>query len=202
MKSLTPAQAKVLSAFQAELELTGLAPTYRALGARLRCSAMTVHQHVQTLIRKGVLDQRGGTRGLAPHGWRPTRLVPILGQVPAGVPLLAEENLEGTVAVDQGLVRRGPVFALRVQGDSMTGAGILDGDLVIVRQQAAADPGDIVVARLGDEATVKRLRVLRGHPVWEPANPAYAPIPAEEAEMLGKVVGLVRRYPSGPARVS
>lgn len=192
MKSLTPAQSRVLSVFRDLLEATGGSPTVRDVAARLGLGVATVQEHLTALVRSGRLTQKAGHRGLALREASAGRAVPIVGRVPAGTPLLAEEHVEGTVTVDRDLARRGKVFALRVRGDSMKEAGILDGDLVIVRQQAAADPGAIVVARLGDEATVKRLRVVHGRPVLEPANPKYKPIPAETAEILGMVVGLVR----------
>ncbi|MBQ5357400.1 MAG: repressor LexA [Oscillospiraceae bacterium] len=116
--------------------------------------------------------------------------IPVIGVVTAGMPILAVENREGTMAWegDPGC------FALRVRGDSMMNAGILDGDKVVVRPQSTADDGQIVVARIGDEATVKRLSRRNGQVWLLPENPAYDPIDGTEAELIGLVRGVVREY--------
>ena len=122
--------------------------------------------------------------------------LPILGRVAAGHPVLAVENREGTLSLNPELLGTGEHFALRVQGDSMIEAGIRDGDYVIVRQQEAATPGEIVVALLGDEVTVKRLRKKGSALLLEAANPAYTPIrltgSSPTPRILGTVVGLYR----------
>ena len=132
---------------------------------------------------------------------RPTDLasVPILGTVPAGSPLLAEENILGQVMVDRKLVAAGRCFALRVTGESMRDAAIHDGDMVIVRQQQLAENGDIVVALLDDEATVKRLSIRADQIELRPENPAFKPLrigPDHLLRIIGKVVA-VRRQPGG-----
>ena len=116
--------------------------------------------------------------------------IPIIGVVTAGLPILAVENQEGTMSWDGDP----GCFALRVRGDSMVGAAILDGDLVVVRPQQSADDGQIVVALLGDEATVKRFRCQRGQVWLQPENPDYAPIDASAAKLLGLVKAVVRNY--------
>ena len=116
--------------------------------------------------------------------------IPVVGVVTAGVPILAVENQEGTMSWDG----EPGCFALRVRGDSMIGAGILDGDKVVVRPQSAADDGQIVVARIGDEATVKRLHRRNGEVWLMPENDAYAPIDGREAELIGLVRAVVREY--------
>jgi repressor LexA len=120
--------------------------------------------------------------------------IPLLGRVAAGRPLLAEENLDGTLDIPAAVATgRAGVFALRVQGDSMRDAGILDGDSVVVRKQETARSGEIVVALVGGEATVKRLRHAGRHAFLDPANPAYKPIPVEgEARVVGRVIGVWR----------
>lgn len=127
------------------------------------------------------------------------REVPLIGRVAAGEPILATQNIEATLQLDRNLLpASGTVFALRVHGESMKDAGILDGDIVLARQQEYAEQGDIVVALLGDEATVKRYYRDRDGIRLVPANDAYAPIViAEDAEnfrIAGKVVGLIRRF--------
>ena len=117
--------------------------------------------------------------------------VPLIGRVTAGLPILAVEDIEGYVPFDS-THSSGEHFALNVRGDSMIGAGILDGDIIIVRRQPAAQQRDIVVALLGEEATVKRFVVRDGHPWLMPENPDYEPIDARDAQILGKVVSLTR----------
>ncbi|GAA3351427.1 hypothetical protein GCM10020358_81050 [Amorphoplanes nipponensis] len=119
--------------------------------------------------------------------------VPLLGAVAAGSPILAEETLDETLTLPRELVGRGELFGLRVRGDSMTGAAICDGDVVVIRRQPEAWNGDIVCALIDDEATVKVFRRRAGHVVLEPRNPAYADIDGDRAVVLGKVVSVLRR---------
>ncbi len=177
--------------------LAGRPPTVRevqeALGFR---AVQTARAHLERLVAEGrLVVERGRARGYRLPGHPgSTVLVPLLGRVPAGPLDTAVEEAEGYLPVEtRG--RGGDLFALRVRGESMTGAGILPGDLVIVRRQPEARDGDIVVARVGDEATVKRLRTRSGRVELLPENPAFAPIvPAPgEVEILGKVVEVRRR---------
>lgn len=120
--------------------------------------------------------------------------VPLLGTIAAGVPIPAEEEPGEELALPLTLVGHGTLFALRVRGDSMVEAAICDGDVVVVRQQDVAENGDIVAARIDGEATVKVFQRTRdGHAVLVPRNPAYQPIPADDAVILGKVVSVLRR---------
>lgn len=179
--------------------LAGSPPTVRevqeAFGFR---SVQTAREHLEALVTNGRLAKTPGqARGYRlPHGSgrpAPTRLVPLLGRVPAGPWDAAVEDLEGYLPV-QSTRTTGELFALRVHGDSMTGAGILSGDIVVVRRQPTAHSGDIVVARIDDEATVKRLR-LRGRRIeLHPANPAYPVLKPSRGEMtlLGKVIEVRR----------
>ncbi|GAB4260466.1 MULTISPECIES: LexA family protein [Deferrisoma] len=177
--------------------LAGHPPTVRevqeALGFR---SVQTARKHLERLVAEGrLVVTRGKARGYRlPGSATPTVLVPLLGRVPAGPTDTAVEHLEGYLPVEA----RGEepeLFALRVRGDSMVGAGILPGDLVVVRRQATARTGDIVVARVGDEATVKRLRLTRGRVELLPENPRHEPIVPDpaEVEILGKVIEVRRR---------
>ena len=128
---------------------------------------------------------------------RSTVEVPMVGRVAAGVPVLAEENIEGRIAVDEMIARDEECFALRVSGDSMKNAGIINGDVVIVNPQPEARNGDIVVAMLGDEATVKTYAASKGKVVLRPENPDYDDIMLDkrgDVRVLGKVVGLMRRF--------
>jgi repressor LexA len=119
--------------------------------------------------------------------------VPLLGQIAAGTPILADQHVEDELTLPQSLVGRGTLFALRVKGDSMIDAAICDGDMVVVRQQQTAENGDIVAAMIDDEATVKVLRTDGRNVDLLPRNPAYSIIPGNNAVILGKVVSVLRR---------
>lgn len=170
----------------------GYAPSVREIGAAVGLrSTASVSYHLQQLQEKGFLQSPGtkGRKRAIVAAVRPGQ-IPVIGVVTAGVPILAVENQEGTMSWDGD----SNCFALRVRGDSMINAGILDGDKVIVRPQSTADHGEIVVARIGDEATVKRLFRKNGELWLMPENPAYAPIDASEAEIIGIVKGVFRVY--------
>ena len=170
----------------------GYAPSVREIGAAVGLrSTASVSYHIQALQEKGMLitpDSKGRKRSIVTNV-RPGQ-IPVIGVVTAGVPILAYENQEGTMAWDGDP----GCFALRVRGDSMVGAGILSGDKVVVRPQQTANDGQIVVARIGDEATVKRLRRRNGQVWLLPENDAYEPIDGTEAEIIGLVKAVVREY--------
>ena len=174
------------------IQENGYAPSVREIGAAVGLrSTASVSYHLQQLQQKGLLqapDAKGKKRAIV-TSVRPGQ-IPVVGVVTAGVPILAIENQEGTMAWDGDP----SCFALRVRGESMIGAGILDGDRVIVRPQQTADDGQIVVARIGDEATVKRLRRKNGEIWLLPENPAFSPIDGTEAEIIGIVKALAREY--------
>ena len=169
----------------------GYAPSVREIGAAVGLrSTASVSYHIQQLQEKGLLQSPGvkGRKRSIVVGARAGQ-IPVVGVVTAGMPILAVENQEGTMPWnDPGC------FALRVRGDSMVNAGIFSGDKVVVRPQQSADDGQIVVARIGDEATVKRLR-RRHCEVWlMPENDNYSPIDGTEAEIIGIVKAVVREY--------
>ena len=182
--------------------LSGLPPTVREVQQALGFRAVgTAREHLEALIKEGRLAKEPGGRSRAyrlgrgrPGGGTVPSLVPVLGRVQAGALTTAVEDIEGYVAV-QTRARPESLFALRVRGDSMTGAGILPGDIVVVRRQAAAESGDVVVALVGDEATVKTLRLRHGRVELQAAHPDYPPIlpDPDRFSLLGKVVEL-RRY--------
>ena len=170
----------------------GFAPSVREIGAAVGLSSTaSVSYHLQQLQQKGLLQSPGvkGRKRAIVTAQRPGQ-IPVIGVVTAGLPILAYENQEGTISWDGDPT----CFALRVRGDSMINAGILDGDKVIVRPQTSADDGQIVVARIGDEATVKRLQRRNGEVWLLPENDAYAPIDGTEAELIGLVKGVIREY--------
>ena len=204
---LTDRQREVLEHIAASIRRSGIVPSVREIGSALGMrSPSTVHQHLMALERKGYIRRAGDRmrvlevldRSVLPDG--EVAHLPLVGRVSAGVPVLAEENVEEMIPVPRRMVgwQDDNCFLLTVRGDSMINAGIQPGDLVIVRSQPAAEAGEIVVVLLGEEATVKRLLYEGGRPYLKPENPQYAPI-FEEFEIIGKVVGLMRRYAGGQA---
>jgi repressor LexA len=191
---LTERQQKLLGFIHDHIRTKGHPPTIREIGSAFRFrSTGTVRDHVRALEAKGYLrSARGKSRGLFPQNlWRG---VPILGRVPAGGPVLVEENIEGSIDLTNEFSGE-RVFALKVQGDSMEEAGIRDGDLVVVRAQERADLDQIVVAMIDGEATVKKLTRRAGKFVLQPANRRYEPIPVEPAtKIVGRVIGVIRSY--------
>ncbi|MBQ7567134.1 MAG: transcriptional repressor LexA [Oscillospiraceae bacterium] len=184
---------RILAFIQDFIRENGYSPSVREIGDGVGLkSTASVHYQLAQLQRAGLLTADSGkNRTIAPpDAGREIGRIPIVGVVRAGQPILAAERIEGAIPWegDSGC------FALRVKGDSMQNAGILQGDLVIVRPQQSAEHGDIVVALLGDEATVKRLD-LRGGEVWlMPENPNYEPIDGRDAVIVGKVKAVVREY--------
>ena len=173
------------------IQENGYSPSVREIGAAVGLrSTASVSYHLQALQDKGLLQAPGakGRKRALVTGARPGQ-IPVIGVVTAGYPILAVENQEGTLPWGEA-----GCFALRVRGDSMVGAGILDGDKVIVRPQQSADNGQIVVARIEDEATVKRLWRKNGQVWLLPENENYEPIDGTYAEIIGIVRGVVREY--------
>jgi repressor LexA len=177
----------------------GYPPTMREIADALNYkSPSTVLHHLRKLEQMGYIEREPDRN----RALRPTeahlppaermRHIPLVGRVAAGAPITATENLEGYLTLPAELFNGPELFMLRIQGDSMINAGILDGDLVIVNQQDTAEDGDIVVARLWDEATVKRFFRREDHVELRPENPSMEPIRTTEVAILGKVVGVVR----------
>ena len=194
-------QTKILEFIKQEIRKKGYPPSVREIGEAVGLlSSSTVHGHLQTIEDKGYI-RRDPTKPRAIeildsssdiHEAKKVVHIPIVGRVTAGQPILAVENLEGTFPLPADLVRQDNLFMLRVQGESMIGAGILDGDLIIVRQQNEARNGEIVVALIGDEATVKRFFKERTLIRLQPENPTMEPIYSQDVSILGKVVGVYR----------
>ena len=169
----------------------GYSPSVREIGEAVGLrSTASVSYHLQALQEKGLLQAPGakGRKRALVTGARFGQ-IPVVGVVTAGLPILAVENQEGTLSWNEP-----GCFALRVRGDSMINAGILSGDKVVVRPQPSADDGQIVVARIGEEATVKRLRRRNGQVWLMPENEHYDPIDGTEAEIIGIVKAVVREY--------
>ena len=205
MGNLTPKQQRIYDFIQDFAAQHGYPPSVREIGAAVGLkSPSTVHFHLKGLEEAGmIVKAEGKTRAItlaAPAGRavgeemdpRANR-IPVVGNVAAGSPILAEECIEDYLTFDtQG--KAGEFFALKVRGESMLNAGILPGDLVVVHSQPTAQHGEIVVALIDDEATVKRLSLKSGQVWLLPENEAYSPIDGTYAQILGKVAAVVRRY--------
>ncbi len=197
VEEITDPQRRTLGELRRFTRQRGFPPTIQELADILGISTPSVYAQVSQLVRKGYVKREARkARGLTVvgepmDGLLDLRAVPIVGKVAAGQPILAAENVVGEILVDSRAVRSGRFFALEVQGDSMIDAGIHNGGLVVVRQQAIAESGDIVVTLLGEEATVKRLYIREETIELRPENPGQRPIrvgPEDELRILGKVV--------------
>jgi len=199
---LTAKQQMILDFLKSEIKQNGYSPSVREICDAVNLSSTsTVHAHLETLERKGYIRRspakNRSTQILEEDFYQSARElvnVPIVGRVAAGVPILADENIEDTFPIPIDYVKNDTCFMLHVQGDSMMDEGILDGDLVLVRQQPDANNGDIVIALLEDDATVKTFSRDGEYVCLTPANPAFKPIRTKECNILGKVIGLYRRY--------
>jgi len=201
---LTKRQQEIVDFIKRYSARYGYPPTVRDIGRAVGlASSSTVHAHLANLERIGLLRRdpskprtielldraAAGVRGLVNRG------LPLVGQVAAGQPVLAEENIEDYVQTPALVGGDEGQFLLRVRGESMRDAGILDGDLVVVKPQETAEDGDIVVALVGEEATVKRFFRERDHVRLQPENEEMEPIRSRDVRVLGKVVGLMRSIP-------
>ncbi len=198
MASLTPRQQQVLACITQFIDAQGYPPTLREIAAHLEVNGtLGVMRHLEALEKKGYLTKTAGSsRGIAVAGRASSVSLPIVGVVRAGLPQPAMEDIEGYFAIDSSQLRSGGAFFLRVKGDSMIGASILEGDLALVRPQPTADNRDLVVAMVDGEATLKRFFKERGRIRLEAANPNYDDIivrPGKgDVTIIGKVVGVYR----------
>lgn len=200
MARLTKRQHEILEFIQAQMDMEGGAPTVREIAEQFGIrSTNAVADHLKALERKGVIMRNPrSARGIQlPESGAGGVRIPVVGQIAAGSPILAEENIEDWLTMDESFAGRGELFALRVRGDSMIDAHIMDGDLVLVRMQDTAERGQIVAALIGDSATLKTYLPQGNKILLLPANPAYDPLvfergQAEELQILGIAVGLVR----------
>jgi repressor LexA len=202
--TLTERQRRILAVIQKGAIRYGYSPSTREIADAVGLSATTVARHLRALEDLGFLRRgRSATRPVdvrmflrpadQPRADPATVGVPVLGDIAAGTPILAERTSDDVLPLPRDLVGRGTLFGLRVRGDSMIDAAICDGDIVVVKQQPEAYNGDIVAAMIDDEATVKVYRRRGGHVILEPRNPAYEDIDGDRAVILGKVVSVLRR---------
>ncbi len=202
-RGLTERQEAILRFIAEYLQEEGYPPSIREIGNRFKIGSLRgVTVHLDALEKKGYIERANTPRSI--KILHPTftpaanvAMLPLLGTIAAGAPILAEEYTEGMIPVPNEMVRNiSNAFILRVRGDSMSGEGINPRDLVVIKPQQTAGHGDLVAVLLGEEATVKRLHKKDGRVQLMPSNPAYDPIPVEQedAKILGKVVGLMRDY--------
>jgi repressor LexA len=203
MTELTPRQRQIFEYIKQEVRTKNYPPSVREIGEAVGLSSSsTVHAHLAKLEEKGLIRRDPSKpRAIvileddpAPAYIPEVVPVPLLGQVTAGEPIIAEQNIEEYFPLPKMMVHQDTVFLLRVRGDSMIDAGILDGDYVIVRQQSSANNGEIVVAMLENEATVKRFYKEKDSIRLQPENLAYEPIISREITIIGKVIGVFREF--------
>jgi repressor LexA len=204
MKSLTSKQQKVLSFIRTFRGKAGFPPTIREIARGLGFRSINnARQHVQLIQRKGYLKLAPGrARGIevpadAAFRQAPESGVPLLGVVAAGKPLLAVENIEGNVVLDRSIFRGQGLFAFRIKGDSMKNIGVLDRDIIIVRQAGSVEPGEIAVVCIEGEATLKRYIPGKNRVILRAENPRYPDIVVasdKDARIIGKLIGVMRKY--------
>lgn len=194
MDDLNPKALQILDYIRDRID-DGLPPSVREICAALEIkSTSTAHKYLNELQERGLIEKGSHlNRAITLPDDRSIR-VPLLGTVTAGQPILAVEEVEGYIPFRSRSLRSKDLFALRVKGESMIQAGILDGDIVIIRRTPTAENGDIVVALVEDEATVKRFYKEKGHYRLQPENDSMEPIIVDSVSVLGRVISLVREY--------
>lgn len=198
MRASQQNQQRILDFIKKEIEQKGYPPSVREIcaGVGLK-STSTVHAHLNHLEQQGLI-RRDSTKPRALEVIDGTqtrgRSVPLVGKVTAGLPILAIENIEDHLTLPQDMLGSDELFCLRVQGESMIEAGILDGDIIVVREQNNAENGEIVVAMIEDEATVKRIYYEKKRIRLQPENRFMEPIYADSVQVIGKVVALFRQF--------
>lgn len=199
MERITPRQQKVMDFIASHLNEKGYPPTLREIASHMQINGtLGVMKHLEALEKKGLIrKQAGSSRGISVAGAASAVSLPIAGTVRAGALQLAVEDIEGYVSVDRGMVKGEGCFFLRVKGDSMINAAIVEGDLALVRPQSTAENRDIVVAMVSGEATLKRFYRKRDHIRLQPENPNMDPIilgkAGEDVAIVGKVIGIYRQ---------
>lgn len=198
MDKLTVKQKKVLEFITLRINEGRIPPTLREIMDYFKFSSLaSPRHHLKELAKKGYINlKRSLSRGI--ELLLPSYAIPVLGEISAGKPIEAIENIEGYLNLVNAFSGSRPLFCLRIKGDSMDGAGIMEGDLVIVRKQNDAESGQIVAALIDDEALVKRLKKKQGKAILRAENPAYPDVDLKDGRILGKIVGVVRNYEQVP----
>ena len=201
LSGLTPRQVKILTAIQEGIQNNGYPPSIREIGEAAGLSSSASVQYQLKALEEAGFIRRDASLGRAIEVVEGdsnviadrSRQIPLVGRIAAGGPILAEQHIEETFPLPESIVGSGDLFMLKVVGDSMIEAAICDGDYVVIRAQKTCEKGEIVAAMIDGEATVKYWSSKNNKPVLLPANPAFKPIPAERAEILGKVVTVLRK---------
>jgi len=201
MKELTDRQKEVLTFIAHYINKNSFPPAIREIAAHFSISVKGAHDHITALRRKGYIkqtDKRPRTMGLTSIGLEDTSdftAVPILGSVAAGIPILSEENYDGNIMLHNSMLKKNKeYFALRVKGDSMSGVGIMDGDIAVIRRQNTATNGDIVAALEEDAAALKRFFKENKRIKLQSENPNYPPRYSQDVKILGKLSSIIRSY--------
>lgn len=200
MKAPTRRQTEVLDFIKSFIQGHKYPPTIREIANHFDISVKGAYDHVKALEKKELISCDNNRSRAIEIMEKPEEeavehiQVPLLGHVAAGVPLFAEEHNEGNLSLPASMVGRGKVFALRVEGDSMTGAGIMDGDVAVFSHQAVAENGEIVVAMVDEAVTLKRFFKEKNRVCLQAENPAYPPLYTADVRILGRLVALVRSY--------
>lgn len=200
MKDLTSRQKEILNFIHEYIQTNNYPPTVRETARAFSISVKGAYDHLKALEKKGHIktsEKRSRSIELIapPQGDAPVIQIPLLGEIAAGKPIFADENFERTIAIPADLVaNRVPHFAVRVKGDSMIGAGILSGDIAIIEQCETAQNGDIVVALLEENVTLKRFFIENNRYRLQAENPRYAPIYTQDLRILGRLRGIYRSY--------
>jgi repressor LexA len=198
MKNLTNRQKEILGFIEAFIDENKYPPTIREVSDNFSMSVRGAYDHLQALKKKGVIhtdsNRSRSIEIVSEETEEMVRSVPILGTVAAGMPIMSQENFEGSIPIPTGLLKRGEYFALRVRGDSMINAGIMEGDLAIVHQQQVADNGQIVVAMVDDAVTLKRFFKERNRVRLQAENAAYPSIYTRDLRVLGVLSHIFRNY--------
>lgn len=197
MEKLTRRQQEAAGALKGFIDGRGYPPTVRELAGIMKISVRAAFEHMGALEKKGIITRESGkSRSIILEESAGERTVefPVLGRVPAGGPLLVEENITGSFSAGRELFGKGEFFVVEVEGESMTGAHIMPGDYAVARVQPEAGNGDIIVAVLDGETTIKRLSVKNGRATLLPENPLYEAIePGDDFRVAGRVIGIIRR---------
>ncbi len=194
MAELSKSQQKILDFIRNSIQ-EGISPSVREICAATDLkSTATVHSHLKALEEKGLIVRNQGSNRSIRLTNDNTAFVPVLGKVTAGIPILAIEDVECYIPISENVRRGRELFALRVVGESMINAGILDNDIVVVHKTPSAENGQIVVAMIDNEATVKRFYKENGYVRLQPENDTFQPIITDECSILGRVISVVRYY--------
>lgn len=197
-QELTSRQQKILDCIHDYIQRNGYPPSVREVAKKMKIkSPRGVAKHLIALERKGHIERSGGMRGIKLANVSIGRETPIIGRIAAGSPILAEENIEGYILLDPSLAPPKRSLVLRIQGESMSGKEIHDGDIAIIKLQPSAENGDIVAARIGDEATIKIFRKRYNEIILEPANPAFKPLKIraeDDFSIIGTLVKTIKSF--------